>query len=89
MRSVLLIILGFSPILMANQDTSFTYETKNKHFINQLYQTYSEYIKSKEWAVPDELFNEKELAKIADKYEFLNTVVTEKEINYLVLAKNE
>ncbi|MBL0051254.1 MAG: hypothetical protein IPP29_06885 [Bacteroidetes bacterium] len=40
-------------------------------------------------AVPDELFNEKDLAKIADKYEFPNKVVTNKELNDLVLAKNE
>lgn len=48
-----------------------------------------EYIKSKKLAVPDELFNEKDLAKIADKYEFPNKVVTNKELNDLVLAKNE
>ncbi|MBL0050602.1 MAG: hypothetical protein IPP29_03300 [Bacteroidetes bacterium] len=39
--------------------------------------------------MPDELFNEKDLVKIADKYEFPNKVVTNKELNDLVLAKNE
>lgn len=48
-----------------------------------------EYIQSKKLAVPDELFNEKDLAKIADKYEFPHKVVTNKELNELVLAKNE
>lgn len=48
-----------------------------------------EFIKSKKLAVPSELFSEKDLAKIADKYEFPNKVVTNKELNDLVLAKNE
>lgn len=47
-----------------------------------------EYIKSKKMFLPKELFKEKDLAKIADKYEHPHKISDYKELNDVVLAKD-